>query len=287
MPIQSKLNDYYITVSDEHVSLSVYWFRSVLAEKESLLVQNSRHRFFELHYVLAGALRLRLEGEERYLSAGMFIMIPPKCVHEITWAEEGTEKLVFGFDAQAKTDAVARRLWRVDGQCVPETKAMRALAEILLHTEHEDTELRGIQIRCLTEAFFLEALSLIVPGDPEETPVPAEKKACSNRELADRLQKAIAEGVRGGNASVSWLADRLYISRRQLLRFCQEKYGKTPSQMIEDEKLNFIREILATTDHTLSEIAFLTGFSSEHSLIRFFREREGYTPHVYRKNATM
>ena len=285
--MQSRLNDYYITVSDEHLSLAVYWFRSVLGEKESLLVANSRHRFFELHYVLSGALTMRLEGEERKLSAGMLIMLPPRCVHEITWADEGTEKLVFGFDAQAKTDAVARRLWRVDGQCARETKALRALADILLHTEHEDTDLRAIQIRCLTEAFFLEALSLLVPGDPEAAPPPTEKKACSNRELSDRLQKAIAEGVRGGCATVSWLADRLYISRRQLLRFCQEKYGKTPSQMIEDEKLNFIREILATTDHTLSEIAFITGFSSEHSLIRFFREREGFTPHVYRKNATL
>ena len=75
----------------------------------------------------------------------------------------------------------------------------------------------------------------------------------------------------------------LHISARHLNRICMETRQKTVRVILDEERLRYIRELLSTTGYTLHEIAFLSGFSSEQSLIRFFHRKEGYTPTQYRR----
>lgn len=86
--------------------------------------------------------------------------------------------------------------------------------------------------------------------------------------------------------TVQELADIFPMSKRHLSRLCEEVTGKTPRQLIDEERLKCLRGLLTTTDYPLSRISSLMGFSSENSMIRFFRSKEGYTPSQYRKYTT-
>ena len=90
-----------------------------------------------------------------------------------------------------------------------------------------------------------------------------------------------------GFVTVSELADRLHISVRQLDRLCVQTLEKTPKEFIDGERLKYIKKMLSLTECSLAEIAVMSGFSSEYALIRFFKQKEGYTPGECRKYTTM
>ncbi|MEQ9455169.1 MAG: substrate-binding domain-containing protein [Phycisphaeraceae bacterium] len=73
------------------------------------------------------------------------------------------------------------------------------------------------------------------------------------------------------------------VSRRQLERKFRELLGRTPLQEIRRQRLLRVRDLLATTDDSLQQIAERTGFGSMYSLCRVFRREANETPMTFRQ----
>ncbi|MFR6634700.1 MAG: helix-turn-helix domain-containing protein [Alistipes onderdonkii] len=58
--------------------------------------------------------------------------------------------------------------------------------------------------------------------------------------------------------------------------------GMAPAQYQHTMRLNKARELLATTAHSISEIAYALGFESVSAFSLFFRLRERLSPSQYR-----
>lgn len=68
---------------------------------------------------------------------------------------------------------------------------------------------------------------------------------------------------------------------RSLSRFKKEfndLYGTTPKRWINERRLQRARQLIETTDTSITEISFLCGFESLSHFIRLFRETYGTTP---------
>lgn len=65
-------------------------------------------------------------------------------------------------------------------------------------------------------------------------------------------------------------------------RAFREYAGMAPAQYQQTMRLNKARELLATTTHTISEIAYMLGFESVSAFSLFFRTRERQSPTRYR-----
>lgn len=65
-------------------------------------------------------------------------------------------------------------------------------------------------------------------------------------------------------------------------RAFREYAGMAPAQYQQTMRLNKARELLATTTHTISEIAYVLGFESVSAFSLFFRTRERQSPTRYR-----
>ena len=59
--------------------------------------------------------------------------------------------------------------------------------------------------------------------------------------------------------------------------------GHSPKQEIQMVRLKRLKQLLRTTDRSLSEIASLMGFASTHELSRFFLRETGTRPSAWRK----
>ena len=122
-----------------------------------------------------------------------------------------------------------------------------------------------------------------MPIVTDESKYASSKKRFYKQETVDKIIQYIRSNTENYFETVDTIAQHFHISKRHLDRICVDVTGKTARELLDEERLRYIRELLATTSYTLHEIAFLSGFTNEQSLIRFFRQREGYTPGQYRK----
>lgn len=139
-------------------------------------------------------------------------------------------------------------LFRIQDLDIPAIKADRHIQEYLL--ERMEEEKQGISI-----------------------------KADS---LLRDIQKLIKESLPSGIPSIIQVADHHGLSARTLKRRLGEK-GKTFRELVQNVQQQEAMVLLKNTRQSISEIAFLTGFSEQSAFNRAFRRWTGKPPSDYRK----
>ncbi|RAH98818.1 AraC family transcriptional regulator [Acuticoccus sediminis] len=84
---------------------------------------------------------------------------------------------------------------------------------------------------------------------------------------------------------VTLMADRLGVSRRRLERHFQKTLGLTPHEAARKVRLGQAKQLLASTERSVTDIAAETGFCDASHLIRVFRAEEATTPEAWRRQA--
>ena len=85
--------------------------------------------------------------------------------------------------------------------------------------------------------------------------------------------------------SVSNVADYVHLSPYYFNRLFKKRTGFTPHDYILNLRLNNACYLLRTTEHTVKEICFLTGFQSESAFCQSFKHVKGVTPSEYREGS--
>lgn len=94
--------------------------------------------------------------------------------------------------------------------------------------------------------------------------------------------KAIMRTDFGRNRSPEQIAREVGMGYTWFRRVFREYVGMAPAQYQHTMRLNKARELLATTAHSISEIAYALGFESVSAFSLFFRLRERLSPSQYR-----
>jgi len=85
--------------------------------------------------------------------------------------------------------------------------------------------------------------------------------------------------------SLEELASRVGYDPTSLGRIFKKEFGITPMKYINDIKHKKARELLESSDMTVTEISDSLGFYSIHYFSKCFKERENVTPLEFRKNS--
>lgn len=108
--------------------------------------------------------------------------------------------------------------------------------------------------------------------------------------LVERIKRAVIELARGrddGGLKLSaWLAGRLGADYRTLNRVFSAHELRTIERYYIAQKVEYVKELLAYGEMTVSEIAHAAGYSSVAHLSRQFRAETGMTPTEYRERGT-
>jgi AraC-like DNA-binding protein len=99
------------------------------------------------------------------------------------------------------------------------------------------------------------------------------------------IRKAIAETMRDGDPKLARVAKKLAASPRTLQRKLKE-YGMEFKKLTEDTRRRFALNYLRDRKHTLTEVAFLLGYSEVSAFNRAFKRWTGMTPLQYRHKPT-
>ena len=92
----------------------------------------------------------------------------------------------------------------------------------------------------------------------------------------------IIEHNLSGQISVADLAEKLGINPSYLTRIFKQKHSKSPKDYILDLKIKRAKELLKTTDVSVTDIARSIGFDDPLYFSRLFKKRTNLTPTEYR-----
>lgn len=100
------------------------------------------------------------------------------------------------------------------------------------------------------------------------------------KKVADFVRKSYTDP----DFSVAVLADQLHLSTSQLQRKTAAISGLTPLDLIRNMRLHHAQNLLTTTDLTISEIAFQSGFNDPSYFTRLFSKELGMAPKEWKRN---
>ena len=85
------------------------------------------------------------------------------------------------------------------------------------------------------------------------------------------------------NVKISFYAEKLFMSERNLNIVCQEVIQQSAGEIIETRKLNEAKNLLVNSNKTIAEIGFEIGYNEKAYFSKVFKRKTGYTPTIFRK----
>lgn len=120
-------------------------------------------------------------------------------------------------------------------------------------------------------------LRSLFSGDKAEAA--EEERLCSqDKTFVTRLREIIQQHLADSDFSVERLGEEIGLSRVQLYRKVKVLTGKTPVELLRRARLMKARTMVTTTDRSIAEIAYATGFTSPSYFNKCFKDEFGVSP---------
>ncbi len=108
----------------------------------------------------------------------------------------------------------------------------------------------------------------------------------TDKDFVELLRKSVLDNLGDPKLKMTKVADIMNVSYMQLYRKTKALIGITPNELLRKARLKRALRLLQTTNLTIAEIAFQTGFTSPSYLSVCFKEEFGKSPTDVRNAAT-
>lgn len=233
------------------------------------------HYFTELFYVRDGKGQLLVENETIPLKKDDFVIVNPYIEHTETSLDTtpleyvilGVEGIQFSFDEQ-KEYTVFNCRNNKEPLMYYFTSMVKELEEKNKHYELVCKDLLEILIINLTRY-----------NDFRFDVIASSRKI--NREC--NLIKRYIDANYSEDICLDSLAELVHLNKYYLAHTFTESYGISPMNYLSEKRIQNCKELLASTDYSIAEIARLSGFSSQSYFSQSFRKNCGMSAGAYRK----
>ncbi|MDO5602739.1 MAG: helix-turn-helix domain-containing protein, partial [Oscillospiraceae bacterium] len=229
----------------------------------------------ELFYVVGGRGMFRLEDETFPLEADDLLVVGPNVEHtEMGVANDPLEYIVLGIEGlefvfSGEDTRCARLPYR-------EYRGDTLLClDLMLREMEKKAESHADICQRLLEILILQ---LIRNSSCAVTPAASRR---SSRECAV-VKRYIDQNYRE-NITLDMLAQLTHMNKYYLVHVFNRENGKSPISYLIDRRIRESMHLLANTDHSLSEISQMLGFSSQSYFSQSFKKSQGVTPNEYRR----
>lgn len=106
----------------------------------------------------------------------------------------------------------------------------------------------------------------------------ADKLSEPDKGFLAKLRDAVMEQIEDSALSVEQLGEKLCLSRVQLYRKTKALTGYSPNEYIRNIRLKTARDLLSTTEKTVSEVAYSVGFTSPSYFAKCYKDYFGESP---------
>lgn len=253
-----------------------------------------KHTYVEIMIVLSGEVKHTVSGAPVRLCAGDILLMNRHVIHSIektgpddlavniimtssfldVLTSELCNTVFFDFlKENAKPDGAGVYLhFRAGGKIQIENLVENILFEL---TEYQtSTAILTRSVSLLFHYLSLKSRELLEGGN-----------ASVDKESARRMEIMAYINENYRTASLTELADRLYLSPPYMSKTIKESFGKTFKELLVEERIKRARELFCTTDLTIGDIIRSLGYENESYFHREFKKRFGITPLAMRRRA--
>ena len=237
------------------------------------------HPHYEIYFLYEGSRSFFIENTLYSITAPAVLVVPPFAMHK---TEGGafrrvniyvTESMLDNFQKEVLTSLSLSFVSVTDEQS-------QALLDILsLSLDHPLTEENSHEVDKAKFDYFILMLYHF-----------AENRLPQSRETAGQASPLVTKAINYMNANYAEpltlddLAERIYATKQTLNYHFKKDLGCTPMNYLLRLRLTKVKELLATSNKSIEEIAECCGFSSGNYLTLIFKQKEGISPSSYRKN---
>lgn len=282
-----KLEALDIRAQTNNVLINVDWFRAI----HHYDVPNHawhEHRSMEMHFVVNGSVTFYLPDRTVDVMGGQAILIPANMPHKLqNRSGQIYYRFVLKFMIEPLSDDPEAQ-FMAETLDVCEVKIIPIYGRVLELLEDCMREAmdRVNGFHTVIELDIVSILMLVareLTHSAKATYTVREKKHTDQQRVQQIMSLIEADAM--SSLSVSELAQRVYLSPRQIQRIVQQQYGMTIRELMMRSRLKRSKEMLKDPDINISDIASRLGFSSAQSFCRFFHRMEGEPPAHYRNSA--
>ncbi|MFG6668210.1 4-hydroxyphenylacetate catabolism regulatory protein HpaA [Halomonas sp. HNIBRBA4712] len=248
-------------------------------------------RFFQVHYVMRGMVRVYLDERPFHQQGPMFFLTPPTVPHAFTTEENSDghvltvrQQLVWSLLEETPTlgDAssvapVCVATGRVSDDTRPEVNRVERLFDELRLEFEANRPGRETALITLTRLIFVSLFRLSANS------LKAQSVRHDELSLFRRFNLEI-EAHFTAHWTLAAYARALNVTEARLNAVCRRIAGVPSKRVIHDRLMQEARRLLTFTRMSVNEIAYRLGFKDPAYFCRFFARHAGTTPSNYRHN---
>ena len=111
-----------------------------------------------------------------------------------------------------------------------------------------------------------------------------EKNRPQEAAFMQKINTLIKVNIENEDFGTEELCKAMFLSRTQLFRKMKTIVKEAPANYIRNLRLQKAKELLETSDLTISEVAYKSGFQTINHFTKVFKEQYGIPPSVYRQS---
>jgi YesN/AraC family two-component response regulator len=114
-------------------------------------------------------------------------------------------------------------------------------------------------------------------------------RTAQNKDIVTKVENLLKDYYKHGllteqgSPSLQYLADKVNLSHNYLSDLLKKETGRSAKDHINDFLVNKAKNLLLSTEDSVSEIAYELGFNYPHYFSRLFKTKTGVSPQKYRE----
>ncbi len=242
------------------------------------------HACTEIFYVVGGSGKFNIEGKLLPVTTDDMVIVNPDVEHtEVSYNKRPLEYIVLGVEGleySAGEDADER--WFMTNMQNAREALLHALREMLREIEFKAV---GYELICqdLLEVLILRlmrhaGLQFLPTKTEHRKPGRKPSKECAAvRHYIDNHFKE--------NINLDMLSELVHVNKYYMVHSFTKEYGISPINYLISRRIEESKYLLSDTDHSLSQISHMLGFSSPSYFSQSFRRLEGMSPMEFRRSS--
>lgn len=235
------------------------------------------HHFTELFYVMRGAGSFLVEEENFTVKEDDLIVVNPNVAHtEISVPDTPLEYIVLGisglqFLSEEKDEVYD---YSVHNYYDYKHEILFYLRTLVEEIKNEDENYEAIT-QNLLEILILN----ILRRTKKKIQIKATKKVTKEcRFIEQYINEHFAEDI-----SLQKLSDLTYLNKYYIVHVFKKYKGLSPINYLIERRIEEAKNLLETTNYSVSKISDIIGFSSQSYFSQTFKKEMNMTPNQYRK----
>ncbi|KMY50100.1 AraC family ligand binding domain-containing protein [Peribacillus loiseleuriae] len=265
------LNEIRTVYLDFDLNIEAYRFKGIMQKFPSHF-----HEYYVIGFIEEGQRSLVCKGEEYIINPGDLLLFNPYDTHS---CEQIDGKTLDYRCINVTPEIMKKMVLEINGnECLPRfnqnvlyrSELVDNLRELHLKISQGESELKKEELfLCLLEELIQKYSDLATLSSPASENTLEIKAVCAY--LEGNYTKKIT--LNDLSAISGW-------SKYHLLRTFTKKMGISPNSYLETIRVNHAKKLLEKGIKPI-EVTFLTGFSDQSHLTKFFKKQVGLTPKQY------